>query len=131
MLLDALRPLSDREFRQFQTLVHREIGIFLPESKKALVVARLSRRLRALDLQSFGAYYDAVEADRAERTIMLDSICTNETRFFREPRQFDYLEQDVLPRWRAAGEAGARPEGPPGRGRARPARGEPDTPAPP
>ena len=110
MLPEAIRPLSDREFRLFQTLVQREIGIFLPESKKALVVARLSRRLRALDLQTFTAYYQAVEADRAERTIMLDSICTNETRFFREPRQFDFLEQDVLPRWRAAGDAGGRPK---------------------
>src|SRR5437667_8304402 len=100
MLLDAIRPLSDREFRLFQTLVHREIGIFLAESKKALVVARLSRRLRALGLQSFGAYYDAVEADAAERTVMLDNICTNETRFFREPRQFEFLENEVLPRWR-------------------------------
>jgi len=109
MLLDALRPLTDREFRLFQSLVHREIGIFLPESKKALVVARLGKRLRALGLQSFGAYYDAVEYDRAERTTMLDSICTNETRFFREPRQFDFLDREVLPRWREAGEAGERP----------------------
>jgi chemotaxis protein methyltransferase CheR len=109
-MLDAIPPLSDREFRLFQQLVHRDIGIFLPESKKALVVARLSRRLRALGLQSFAAYYDAVERDRAERTTMLDSICTNETRFFREPRQFDFLEQEVLPRWRAAGDAGARPK---------------------
>ncbi len=110
MQLDALRPLSDREFRLFQSLVHREIGIYLPDSKKALVVARLSKRLRALGLQSFGAYYDAVEADRAERTAMLDSICTNETRFFREPRQFEFLEGEVLPRWRAAGEEGSRPK---------------------
>jgi len=110
MLFDALRPLTDREFRLFQSLVQREIGIFLPDSKKALVVSRLSKRLRTLGLQSFGAYYDAVEADRAERTLMLDCICTNETRFFREPRQFEFLEQDVLPRWRAAGDGGQRPK---------------------
>ena len=110
MLFDALRPLTDREFRQFQSLVHREIGIFLPDSKKALVVSRLSKRLRTLGLQSFGAYYDAVEADRAERTLMLDCICTNETRFFREPRQFEFLETEVLPRWREEGEAGTRPK---------------------
>src|SRR5881275_2308126 len=97
-MLDAIRPLSDREFRLFQQLVHREIGIFLPESKKALVVARLSRRLRALGLESFAAYYDAVEGDRAERTTMLDSICTNETRFFREPRQHFLLQEIELPR---------------------------------
>lgn len=110
MQFDALRPLTDREFRLFQQLVHREIGIWLPESKKALVVARLSKRLRTLNLQSFGAYYDAIEADPRERTVMLDSICTNETRFFREPRQFEFLEAEVLPRWREEGEAGLRPK---------------------
>ena len=34
---------------------------------------------------------------------MIDSICTNETQFFREPKQFAFLESVVLPRWRASG----------------------------
>lgn len=98
--------LTDREFALFQRLIHRETGIFLPEAKKALVVARLSRRLRTLGLSSFGAYFDLVERDRNEHTVMLDCICTNETRFFREPRQFAFLEAEVLPHWRQRGNAG-------------------------
>jgi len=105
------RPLSDREFTLFQRLIHRETGIFLPEAKKALLVARLSLRLRALGLTSFGAYFDVVEQDRdGEKTVMLDHICTNETRFFREPRQFEFLEADVLPAWKMRGEAGLIPK---------------------
>lgn len=103
--------LSDREFTLFQRLIHRETGIFLPEAKKALVVARLGRRLRALGLTSFAAYFDIVEQDRdGEKTVMLDNICTNETRFFREPRQFEFLENEVLPAWKARGEAGLMPK---------------------
>ena len=102
--------LTNREFALFQRLIHRQTGIFLPEAKKALVVARLSRRVRALDLRSFGAYFELVERDREEHTTMLDSICTNETRFFREPRQFEFLESDVLPRWRQRGEDGLMPK---------------------
>ncbi len=102
--------LTHREFAQFQRIVHRQIGIFLPEAKKALVVARLSRRLRDLSLPSFSAYLELVERSPEEHTVMLDSICTNETRFFREPRQFDFLESDVLPRWREQGEQGLRPK---------------------
>lgn len=102
--------LTHREFAQFQSLIHRQTGIFLPEAKKALVVARLSRRLRALELASFSAYLDVVARDAAEHTVMLDSICTNETRFFREPRQFEFLERDVLPQWRARGEQGLIPK---------------------
>lgn len=103
--------LHDREFVLFQRLIHRETGIFLPDAKKALVVARLSKRLRTLGLTTFGAYFDLVQADRdGEKTFMLDSICTNETRFFREPRQFEFLEQDLLPRWKARAEAGGVPK---------------------
>ena len=39
---------------------------------------------------------------------MLDCIATNETRFFREPRQFEFLEREVLPAWIAAAAAGRR-----------------------
>jgi chemotaxis protein methyltransferase CheR len=107
----AQRPLTDREFSLFQRLIHRETGIFLPEVKKALVVSRLSRRLRTLGLTSFGAYFDVVEQDRdGEKTVMLDNICTNETRFFREPRQFEFLENEVLPAWKARAEAGQMPK---------------------
>ncbi|MFP5247792.1 MAG: CheR family methyltransferase [Thermoanaerobaculia bacterium] len=102
--------ITHREFALFQRLIHRQTGIFLPETKKALVVARLSKRLRMLNLHSFGAYFELVERDRAEHTLMLDSICTNETRFFREPRQFDFLETSVLPEWRRRGEQGLMPK---------------------
>jgi chemotaxis protein methyltransferase CheR len=105
------RPLSDREFSLFQRFIHRETGIYLPEAKKALVVSRLGRRLRTLGLTTFASYFDLVEADRdGEKTVMLDSICTNETRFFREPRQFEFLDTEVLPKWKERGEAGLMPK---------------------
>jgi chemotaxis protein methyltransferase CheR len=94
-----------REFRLFQRLILREAGIFLADAKTVLVEGRLARRLRELDLD-FGAYYRLVEEDERERVHMLDCICTNETHFFREPRQFEFLEQHVFPEWRARAEAG-------------------------
>lgn len=39
---------------------------------------------------------------------MIDAITTNETRFFREPRQFEFLVQKVLPQWHAEADRGAR-----------------------
>ena len=102
--------LTNREFALFQRLIHRQTGIFLPEAKKALVVSRLSRRLRTLGLTSFTSYFELVERDRSEHTVMLDAICTNETRFFREPRQFEFLETEILPRWRQRGEDGLMPK---------------------
>jgi chemotaxis protein methyltransferase CheR len=105
-----IRPLTDREFTLFQTLIHREAGIYLAPVKKPLLVRRLSSRLRELGLTSFSAYYRlAKQPDHEERIELLDRICTNETHFFREPRQFELLSEGILPAWFEAGEAGRRP----------------------
>jgi len=93
-------PLSTKEFRLFQKLVQHEAGIFLSDQKRALLAGRLAPRMRVLDLPTFASYYDRVSADHEELVRMLDSICTNETQFFREPKQFAFLEQQVLPAWR-------------------------------
>ena len=108
----GIRPLTDREFKLFQSLIHKEAGIYLSEVKKALLVGRLSRRIRELGLESFEAYYRHVVdgAHPAERIELINNICTHETQFFREPRQFEFLEQTLAPRWRAEGDAGTRPK---------------------
>ena len=92
--------ISDEEFALFQSLIEREAGIYLGAAKKALLIARLSSRLRALGLGCFRDYYARVSNnDSDELTEMLDLICTNETSFFREPRQFEFLDQKVFPQW--------------------------------
>lgn len=95
-----VEPITDQEFGLFQALVRREAGISLSEAKRQLLVGRLSGRLRKLGLRTFISYYRLVQSDPAERVLMFDAIATNETHFFREPTQFDFLEQKVFPRWR-------------------------------
>lgn len=103
--------LTDEEFGLFQTLIYREAGIHLSPMKKALLVSRLGKRLRELGLRSYAAYHRAVREDRGGELVrMLDAICTNETHFFREPRQFAHIESTIVPAWRADAEAGRRPK---------------------
>jgi chemotaxis protein methyltransferase CheR len=56
----------------------------------------------------FGEYLAAVEHQPPEKVEMLDRVVTNETRFYREPKQFEFIEQTVIPRWRDEAERGAR-----------------------
>ena len=71
----GIAPLSNLEFSRFQTLIHREAGIFLNETKHALLSSRLQRRLRELGLKSFSDYYrKVVDGDPAEMVKMLDCI---------------------------------------------------------
>jgi chemotaxis protein methyltransferase CheR len=100
--------ITNREFLRFQTLIYREAGIWLSDAKKGLLTGRLSKRLRALGLDSFSPYYERVTSDDEERQAMLDAITTNETHFFREPGHFQFLEQKVLPFWNAGAESRAR-----------------------
>ena len=105
------KPIPDlavEEFQLFQALVLRESGIHLGEKNRAMLVSRLWKRLRALELNSFSAYYRRVKADPEEMVLMLDCICTNETHFFREPKAFECLRSRVFPEWVADADAGRR-----------------------
>jgi chemotaxis protein methyltransferase CheR len=99
-------------FNKFQQLIHEETGIWLGEAKMALLCGRLARRLRTLGLERLDQYYDIVARpeENAERIAMIDAITTNETRFFREPRHFDFLENKVIPQWQTEAQEGRRPK---------------------
>ncbi len=104
----AIRPISDGDFAAYQALIHREAGIFLSDVKRALLVGRLARRLRELGMRSYREYLERVREDEDERVRMIDAISTNETHFFREPRQFEFLERRVIPSWVGRADAGRR-----------------------
>jgi chemotaxis protein methyltransferase CheR len=103
--------VSPALFQKFQKLVYSETGIWLGSSKTALLCGRLYRRLRELGLESLERYYERVAGvdQDEERARMIDAITTNETRFFREPRQFEFMVQRVFPRWREEAKRGLRP----------------------
>jgi chemotaxis protein methyltransferase CheR len=108
-VLPEVRPLTDSEFAKFRELVEREIGIHLSSVKQALVNARLLARVRALGLRTFGEYYERVVAGHGdELVVFINAICTNETRFFREPHQFDRLREQLASRWQEAARRGER-----------------------
>jgi chemotaxis protein methyltransferase CheR len=107
----VLAPITEAEFALLRDLIHRHSGIHLGDDKVSLLVNRLTRRLRLHELASFGDYYRFLMEGRHrdELVAMLDCITTNETRFFRESRQFDFLESVVFPAWRQEAARGERP----------------------
>jgi chemotaxis protein methyltransferase CheR len=98
-------------FEKFQKLIYAETGIWLGSSKTALLCGRLFRRLRTLEMTSLQSYYECVSQpdQHEERSRMIDAITTNETRFYREPRQFEFLVQRVFPHWQSDAQRGLRP----------------------
>jgi chemotaxis protein methyltransferase CheR len=103
-----MAEIRPREFELLQQLIESESGIHIRKAKQAFLVSRLRCRLRVTGSNSFGEYYRYVSESAEERQVMIDRICTNETRFFRESFQFDFLADETLPRWKADVEAGRR-----------------------
>lgn len=95
--------ITDQEYENFRALIYAQSGISLGDKKKSLVVSRLSKRLRDLGLNTFQDYFELVslDPDGGEFTQMLDLISTNKTDFFREPKHFDFLREQLLPEQRA------------------------------
>ncbi|HEY4340377.1 MAG TPA: protein-glutamate O-methyltransferase CheR [Steroidobacteraceae bacterium] len=112
--------ISDREFALFQKFIFEAAGITLSDTKKALVNGRLAKRVKHLDLDSYGDYFRLISsgAEPKELQTAIDLLTTNETYFFREPLHFDYMKaqlaKDVLYSrplrvWSAASSTGEEP----------------------
>jgi chemotaxis protein methyltransferase CheR len=94
-------PLGLHEFRAIAAIMQNDARIHLAESKVTLVHSRLARRLREHGLASFRDYVAMVERDQEERAVMVASLTTNHTHFFRESHHFDHLREQVLPQLQA------------------------------
>ncbi|MEL6118310.1 MAG: protein-glutamate O-methyltransferase [Pseudomonadota bacterium] len=101
--------LGDATFDRIAGLVRTECGIELSQSKSNLIVSRLGRRVKTLNLITFDAYVDHIEtpSGRDELRRMISLLTTNVTKFFREPHHFAALRADILPKLIAKARSGA------------------------
>lgn len=97
-----IKRLTEEEFKNFSSLIHKESGIYMKDSKITLLSNRLRKRLNALSLTEFSDYYNYLqkltgENKRKEYEELLDVVSTNETYFFRNERQFEAFSEYCLP----------------------------------
>lgn len=98
VLVDGEFAFTADDFARIAASLYDMAGIALPDSKTTLVYSRLAKRLRALQLSSFGEYCDLVSSAEGEeeRRNMLAALTTNVTRFYREPHHFEHLREHVI-----------------------------------
>lgn len=89
--------LSDREFTRIKNRVYQVAGISLSDAKRTLVISRLSKIVRALDLPGFDAYVDYLEhgGSASDGQDFVNALTTNLTRFYREDHHFEHLRGHV------------------------------------
>jgi chemotaxis protein methyltransferase CheR len=87
---------SEADFRTLKQLAYDYAGIALSESKENLIYSRISRRLRALKLESFHDYCEYLAETPSEIENFINSISTNHTKFFREAHHFEHFRAHVV-----------------------------------
>jgi len=88
---------TDKDFQRIRKTLFEYAGITLSDYKKDMVYNRLVRRLRALKLNNFTAYFALLDETPAEFSQFINALTTNLTSFFRENHHFEYLKQTLLP----------------------------------
>ncbi len=90
--------LSKKDFNKIREIVKKRSGIVLSESKQNMVYSRLTKRLRALDLNSFNEYCSIIDDDSSDEMVdFTNAITTNLTAFFRENHHFEFLADKLIP----------------------------------
>lgn len=90
--------LSDREFSYIVQFVKDNYGIAL-EKKRVLIECRLKKELEKCGADSFGMYFQMVEADKSKKMAdeMIHRLTTHYTYFLRESLHFDFIRDKILP----------------------------------
>jgi chemotaxis protein methyltransferase CheR len=92
--------MSNRDYTRLCDLIYQEAGIHLGSGKKTMLEARIKRRLKVLELNSYGQYCDYLfehKGMKEEIVPLIDVVTTNKTDFFREPGHFNFLVEKALP----------------------------------
>lgn len=89
--------LSETDFELYRKLIYDESGIHFSATNRSILESRLRERLREKKLQTPAEYYAILIRDREELKLLLDSVTTNLTRFFRNQAHFDAIEHFVVP----------------------------------
>ena len=92
-------PMSDREFNFLRRVVKRHTGITLADYKRNMLYRRISKRMRALNMDEVKPYCELLSGPQAagELPLFINVVTTNKTSFFREEHHFEHLARVALP----------------------------------
>lgn len=92
--------ISDSQLLRIRDYIFESSGLWFGDSKLPVLANRIKMRFKAMDMDDADRYLRIIASpdDRAEFEILINSITTNETYFYRCESQMDSFRQIVLPR---------------------------------
>ncbi len=88
--------MSEAEFLLWQKLIETKTGLWLPLTRKPFLLTQLSIRLRARGFSYYSEYYQWITSNTLEKdewANLVDLLTVHETRFFRDTKALELVEQ--------------------------------------
>ena len=92
-----LEILNDQDYEKFRKVIYDQCGITFSATNRSILDSRIKDLLRKKNIATPGEYLDIVLKNSEEMKLMLDSVTTNLTRFFRNQPHFDAFTNYVIP----------------------------------
>src|SRR5215470_10167428 len=89
---------------QFENLIEylRESrGVDFTGYKRTSLVRRVAKRCQELGIDNYAAYVDYLQVHADEFPILFDKILINVTEFFRDPPAWEFMAENLIPRFMA------------------------------
>jgi chemotaxis protein methyltransferase CheR len=93
----VIEHFDDYYINLFSTLIYNQSGIHFSKNNRSILENRLRERLKTMGIDDIRTYYEIIINDPEEMKVLLDSVTTNLTRFFRNTGHFQTLEQFIIP----------------------------------
>ncbi len=102
--------MSKSDFEVIADIAHQEAGLVFTQEKASLVRSRINRRLLKLGLNSFSEYISLIKSHQGEDELklMISSLTTNISSFFRESHHFELFAKTTFPHLLSFARAGGR-----------------------
>jgi two-component system, chemotaxis family, CheB/CheR fusion protein len=98
-------PESLAEFETLLAYLKQSRGLDFTSYKRSSLMRRVLVRMQTMGVKGFANYLDFLQVDPDEFTRLFNTILINVTGFFRDPPNWEYVRDEVVPR--LVGESGA------------------------
>lgn len=88
--------IDEKVLKEIADLVYETCGIVFKESNLTVLISRLSSKLKEKHTDAAG-YLRMIRESQNELMSFIDFVTTNFTSFFRNPRHFELLTEEILP----------------------------------
>jgi chemotaxis protein methyltransferase CheR len=91
--------LSQDTFDELRGYISEQTGIYFRDNKRYLLESQVGRRLKALGVPSYEEYVRLIQNGRqsSELPKLVNAVTINETFFFRHPKQYQALANELIP----------------------------------